>query len=269
VQHDGSPAGADDDRDRPDGDRAAPGAESPLDDPRVSLAAQLRAAAQKAGIGQVAPGEVPTASALLSAIGGVRGLVESIVPGLGFVVVYTLTGELLPSVLIPVVLAVLFVVARAVQRGPVAQALAGVLGIALSAGVALLSGRAEGNFVPGVVINAVSLLAMVVSIAVRWPLVGVIVGLLTNEGGAWRQDRAKRRVLVLVTWLWAGLFAARLAVQVPLLLSGQVTALAALKLLMGVPLYAGLLWVTWLLVRTVYRGRASAEGTPAAQGPVS
>ncbi|NIJ03746.1 DUF3159 domain-containing protein [Frigoribacterium faeni] len=235
----------------------------------MSLAAQLRAAAQKAGIGQVAPGEVPTASALLSAIGGVRGLVESIVPGLGFVVVYTLTGELLPSVLIPVVLAVLFVVARAVQRGPVAQALAGVLGIALSAGIALLSGRAEGNFVPGVVINAVSLLAMVVSIAVRWPLVGVVVGLLTNEGGAWRQDRAKRRVLVLVTWLWAGLFAARLAVQVPLLLSGQVAALAALKLVMGVPLYAGVLWVTWLLVRTVYRARSASGDAPDAQGAVS
>nr|WP_208392839.1 DUF3159 domain-containing protein [Frigoribacterium faeni] len=233
------------------------------------MAAQLRAAAQKAGIGQVAPGEVPTASALLSAIGGVRGLVESIVPGLGFVVVYTLTGELLPSVLIPVVLAVLFVVARAVQRGPVAQALAGVLGIALSAGIALLSGRAEGNFVPGVVINAVSLLAMVVSIAVRWPLVGVVVGLLTNEGGAWRQDRAKRRVLVLVTWLWAGLFAARLAVQVPLLLSGQVAALAALKLVMGVPLYAGVLWVTWLLVRTVYRARSASGDAPDAQGAVS
>lgn len=254
----------------PPGDhRAAPGDESVLDDPRVSLAAQLRAAAQKAGIGQVAPGEVPTASALLSAIGGVRGLAESIVPGLGFVVVYTITGELLPSVLIPVALAVLFVLSRAVQRGPVAQALAGVLGVALSAGIALLSGRAEGNFVPGVVINAISLVAMVVSIAVRWPLVGVIVGLLTNEGGAWRQDRAKRRVLVLVTWLWAGLFAARLTVQLPLLLSGQIAALATLKLLMGVPLYAGLLWVTWLLVRTVYSARASGDDAVDARGPVS
>jgi len=262
VTHDGSSG-------RPGDERPLPGDDSPLDDPRVSLSAQLRAAAQRAGIGQVAPGEVPTASALLTAIGGVRGLVESIVPGLGFVVVYTVTGELLPSVLIPVGLAVLFVLSRAVQRGPVAQALAGVLGVALSAGIALLSGRAEGNFVPGIVINAVSLLAMVVSIVVRWPIVGVVVGLLTNEGGAWRQDRAKRRVLVLVTWLWAGLFAARLAVQVPLLLSGEITALATLKLLMGLPLYAGLLWVTWLLVRTVYRGRASGDDVADAQGTVS
>jgi hypothetical protein len=245
------------------------GEASPLDDPRVSLSAQLRSAAQRAGIGQVAPGEVPTASALLSAIGGVRGLVESIVPGLGFVVVYAVTRDVLPSVLIPVVVALAFVVARAVQRGPVAQALAGVLGIAISAAIALLSGRAEGNFVPGLVINAVSLLALLASVVVRWPLIGVVVGLLTNEGSAWRGDRAKRRVLTLATILWAGLFAARLAVQLPLFFAGQITALATLKLIMGVPLYAGLLWVTWLLVRTVYRGRAEAEvGDAAAEhGP--
>lgn len=240
-------------------ERPDPSDPAPLDDPRVSLAAQLQAAARRAGIGQVAPGEVPTAAALLTAIGGVRGLVESIVPGLGFVVVYTVTRDVVPSVLIPLVLAVAFVVARAVQRGPVAQALAGVFGIALSAGIALLSGRAENNFVPGLIINVASLLAMLVSIAVRWPLIGVVVGLLTNDGTGWRTDRAKRRVLVLATWLWAGLFAARLAVQVPLFLAGDVALLGTLKLVMGVPLYAGLLWVTWLLVRTVYRGRDAAN----------
>lgn len=240
-------------------DGPAPGEPSPLDDPRVSLAAQLQAAARRAGIGQVAPGEVPTASALLTAIGGVRGLVESIVPGLGFVVVYTITRDVVPSVLIPLALAVAFVVIRAAQRGPVAQALAGVLGIALSAGIALLSGRAENNFVPGLLINAVSLTGLLVSIAVRWPLIGIVVGLLTNDGTGWRADRAKRRVLVLATWLWAGLFAARLAVQVPLFLAGDVALLGTLKLVMGVPLYAGLLWVTWLLVRTVYRGREAAD----------
>jgi len=245
-------------------ERPDPADPSPLDDPRVSLAAQLQAAARRAGIGQVAPGEVPTASALLTAIGGVRGLVESIVPGLGFVIVYTITRDVVPSVLIPLALAVAFVVARAVQRGPVAQALAGVFGIALSAGIALLSGRAENNFVPGLLINAASLAAMLVSIAVRWPLIGIVVGLLTNDGTGWRADRAKRRVLVLATWLWAGLFAARLAVQVPLWLAGDVALLGTLKLVMGVPLYAGLLWVTWLLVRTVYRGREAADD---ARGP--
>ena len=68
-------------------------------------------------------------------------------------------------------------------------------------------------------------------------------------------------VLVLATWLWVGLFSARLLVQTPLYLSGQTEWLAATKLVMGVPLYAGMVWVTWLLVRTVYPRPVVADNT--------
>ncbi|BDZ50787.1 hypothetical protein GCM10025867_30280 [Frondihabitans sucicola] len=229
------------------------------DAPAISLSAQLRAAAQRAGISQVAPGEVPTGHALLAAIGGVRGLIESILPGLAFLVIYTFSQQLLPSVLIPVVLGVFFVVVRAVQRGPVPQALAGLLGIAISAVLALLSGRAVDNFLPGIVINAVSMVVLLITLAARWPLIGIVVGLLTSEGSAWRDDRAKRRVLTLSTWLWVLLFAVRLAIEVPLYLASQATLLGGIKLITGVPLYAAMLWVTWLLVRTVYTARHAED----------
>lgn len=215
-------------------------------------------AVRKAGIGQVAPGEVPTAASLLTAVGGVRGLIEAILPGLGFLVVYAFTHEVLPSVAAPVALALVFVLLRFATRTPATQAFAGVFGIAFSAAIALLTGRAEDNFVVGLVINVASVVVLLASLAVRWPLVGLIAGVLTNELTAWRKDRAKRRVLTLCTWLWVGLFSLRLAVQAPLYFSGQTEWLAATKLLMGIPLYAGLLWVTWLLVRSVY-GRADAS----------
>lgn len=224
-----------------------PGAEST---PTFSEA--MNAAARKAGIAAVKPGEAPSAAALLAAIGGIRGLVESILPGLVFLVVYTLTHELLPSVLIPVGVAVVFVVARAVTRTPITTAIAGLLGIGLTALLAILTNKPEDNFLPGIFINAGSLLVMLVSIALRWPFVGLVVGVLASDFPGWREDRAKRRVLTVATWLWAGLFALRLAVQLPLYLSGQVDWLGGTKLLMGVPLYGGVLWVTWLLVRTVY-----------------
>jgi hypothetical protein len=225
-------------------------------DGELSLAAQLRAAAQRAGISHVAPGEVPTGHALVQAIGGVRGLAESILPGFAFVVIYTVSQNLLVSVLIPVALAVAFVVARAVKRGPLAQAMIGLVGIALSAVLAVISGRAVDNFIPGIVINIVSLVVLLISVAVRWPLIGVLVGILTGEGATWRDDKAKRRVLTLTTWFWVLLFAVRLAVEIPLFLAGEAALLGGLKLITGVPLYAAMLWVTWLLVRTVYAARA-------------
>lgn len=236
------------------GEIAAPSA-------RDTLRAGLGQAARNAGIGRVAPGEVPTAASLLSAVGGVRGLVESILPGLGFLVAYTITHDLLVSVLAPVALAAVFVAARAIGRTTMMPAVAGLIGIAVSALLALVTGRAEDNFVPGLIINAVSVAVLLVSLLVRWPLIGVIVGLLTNELVEWRADRAKRRVLTVATWLWVGLFSARLLVQAPLYFASQTQALAATKLLMGVPLYAAMLWVTWLLVRAVY----SRQDSPSPQ----
>lgn len=212
----------------------------------------LEAAARRAGIGRLAPGETPTGRALFGAIGGVRGLVEALLPGLAFLVLYTTTQQLVLSVLAPVVVSVAFVVVRLLQRTPPTQAFAGVIGVAISAVLALVSGRAEDSFVPGLIINAVSVLVLLVSIAVRYPLIGVIVGLVSGEGLAWRADRAKRRVFLLTTVLWVGLFAARLAVQVPLYSAGATAWLAGAKLIMGLPLYAAMLWVTWTLVRAVY-----------------
>lgn len=214
----------------------------------------MSAAARRSGLGKVTPGETPTAGALLAAIGGARGLVESILPGLGFLVTYTITRDLVPSVLAPLGLALVFIVVRVVTRQPVTTALAGALGIGISAALALFTGNANDNFVPGFFINAGVLLVMIVSLIARRPFVGVIVGLLLGDDD-WRRNAAKLRVATVATILWACLSALRLAVQVPLYLAESTEALAATKLVMGVPLYAGLLWVTWLLVRTAWRTR--------------
>ncbi|MFT4028937.1 MAG: DUF3159 domain-containing protein [Protaetiibacter sp.] len=226
-----------------------------------SFADAMAAAARRSGLGHVRPGETPTARALLAAIGGIRGLVESILPPLIFLVVFTLTQQLAPSVLAPLGLALVFIVARLVTRQPVMAAVVGALGVALSAGLALLSGRASDNFLPGLVINAVLLLAMLVSLAVRRPLIGVVAGLLTGDTD-WRRDAAKARVALIATVLWAILPALRLAVEVPLYLADDAAGLATVKLLLGLPPYAILLWVSWLLIRSAWaRGSEAGAST--------
>jgi hypothetical protein len=234
--------------------------------PEPSFREALSAAARTSSLGKVPPGETPTAGALLSAMGGVRGLVESILPGLGFLVVFTITKDLLPSVLAPLVVSMVFIVLRLVRRQPVTTAIAGALGVGLSAGLALITNDANNNFVPGFFINGGVVLVMVVSLLVRRPFVGLIVSLLLSDDD-WRKNPAKLRVATVATILWTALSALRLAVQLPLYLAGvagtagATEALAATKLVMGVPLYAALLWVTWLLVRTAWRAKeAPADG---------
>ncbi|WP_411698810.1 DUF3159 domain-containing protein [Conyzicola sp.] len=218
----------------------------------------LSAAAQNSGFGRVTPGETPTASALLGAMGGVRGIIESLLPGFVFVFVYAITQETLPSVLIPAAIAVLFVLIRLVTRTPVVPALVGLLGIAVSAALAIFSGDAKENFVLGFWLNGAYVVALLVSLLARWPVIGIIVGLLRGEGTAWRADRAKYRIAFVTTVLWTCMFAARLAVQVPLYYADQTQLLGGAKLIMGLPLYAATLWVTWLLVRAVYAKGAAA-----------
>ncbi|MEF2977894.1 DUF3159 domain-containing protein [Subtercola sp. YIM 133946] len=224
-----------------------------------TLSEAFAAAARRSGIGQVAPGETPTANSLLRAMGGIRGLIESILPGLAFLVIYTVTRDLTPSVIAPLVVAVVFIIVRLVTRSPVMPAVVGLVGVGISAALALVTGKAEDNFLPGLIINAVSIVVLLVSIVARWPLIGLIVGVLTGDAVGWRTDAAKFRVVLIATWCWVGLFAIRLGVEGPLYLAGNAEALASVKLLLGVPLYAAMLWVTWLLVRAAFGHQKSAS----------
>ena len=203
------------------------------------------------------------------AIGGVRGLVESTLPGLVFVVVYVVTHALTPSLLASLGAALVAVALRLVQRTPVTQAFSGVLGVGIGVVWAWQTGEASNYFAWGLWVNVAWFLAALVSIVVRWPAVGVIVSFLRSEGMTWRTDPDlvhERRRFVWATWLWVGVFGARLAVQVPLWQRGDdaIGWLGTAKLVMGVPLFALGLWVTWLLVasRAARADRPDPHPTP-------
>jgi hypothetical protein len=209
----------------------------------------------KSALASLVASEKLTGASLFCAIGGTRGVIESTAPGFLFLVVFTVTGELFPSVIAPVIVAIAILFARLVQRLPVLPAISGGIGIVLSAGFALWTGRAEDNFVGGFIINAVSMTVMLVSILFRRPLIGIITNILVSENPA-HTSAIVRRAAYLATVAWACFFGLRLAVQVPLYLTQATAALAATKLLMGLPLYAGLLWVTWLMMRSALASAA-------------
>jgi ABC-type glycerol-3-phosphate transport system permease component len=233
------------------------------------FARQFAAAAEKSGLGALARDERLTGRDLLSAVGGIRGILEALLPGLVFLVVYSsLTSfagwepqaALVPALAASVGLAVVFTIVRIVTKGQTTQAIAGLIGVLASAALALWTGNARDNYVLGFFTNAGYALALLVSLLVRWPALGLIVGFLMGEGLAWRDDRRKYRAAQFLTLVWIGLFVARLVVQVPLYLVDNVESLGATRLLMGVPLYALVLVFTWLVVRAVYpSSRRAAE----------
>ena len=223
----------------------------------------LSAAARKSGFGKVAASETLDGAAIISAIGGVRGLIESGLPSFLFVVVYLISKDVLISSLVPVGVAVIFIVVRAATKLPITPAVTGAVFVAITAVLAISTDRASNNFVIGLGLNAVYGVVVLVSILVRRPVIGIIVGLLLGERAAgWRDDTKQYRALIGLTWLWVGLFALRLAVELPLYLSDNAAALGVAKLILGVPLYAVVLWVTWLFVRSIYPPQTPAVVEP-------
>lgn len=203
---------------------------------------------------------------LASSVGGVRGVLEALAPGLVFVVVYLITFELTPTLVASLGVALLAVLVRLVQRTPVTQAFSGVAGVLIGVLWAWRSGDARDYFAFGLWTNGAYLAACLISVAVRWPLVGIVVEALRAGFGTaqtttenpfagfsrWRLDRALVRRYQIATGIWGTLFAARLAVQLPLYLDDQTESIGWLgtaRLAMGVPLWALTMWLTWVLVR--------------------
>lgn len=228
----------------------------------AGLGKAIAQAASGGGIGAIAGGDAPTGRALFDAMGGARGLCETILPGLLFLVPFTVLTSVhepwaqqlaMPvSLGASVLVAVVFTLIRISTKTQVTQAVAGLIGVAASAILALITGNAANNFLLGFFIDAGYGAAMLVSMLVGWPLLGLVIGYLMGDGVAWRASASKRRVMQVLTACWLALFAARLAVQLPLYFAGLTVALGFTKLLMGVPLYATLVLVSWLVARAVY-----------------
>ncbi|CAN7350544.1 DUF3159 domain-containing protein [Microbacterium foliorum] len=224
------------------------------------VGAALGGAARRAGLDPTESDA--THKVVWSAMGGWRGILESVLPSLAFVILFTIRPE--PLILplgVSVGLAAVFTIVRLLQKSPPSAAIGGLVAAAAAAALALWTGRGEDNFVPGLITNAVYGTGMLVSALIGWSLIGLAVGFLMGEGTAWRRDRRKRRAFLWLGIAWAALFFARLAVQLPLYLAGDVTALGTLKLIMGLPLFAPLIAVTWLVVRALYP-RTPDAGTP-------
>lgn len=224
------------------------------------VGAALGGAARRAGLD---PSESDaTHKVVWSAMGGWRGILESVLPSLAFVILFTIRPETLILPLgVSVGLAAVFTVVRLLQKSPPSAAIGGLVAAAAAAALALWTGRPQDNFIPGLVTNAAYGTAMLVSALIGWSLIGLAVGFLMGEGTAWRKDRRKRRAFLWLGIAWAALFYARLAVQLPLYLAGETSLLATLKLIMGLPLFAPLIAVTWLVVRALYP-RTPDAGTP-------
>jgi hypothetical protein len=195
-------------------------------------------------------------NSILETLGGPLGIAQSLLPGAVYVTVFSATLNVVWSVFSAGSLALIFLVWQLVRRKPLTSVIAGLVGLLISVYLPLRDGFENTNavdyFLPGLLTNSAYLGALLTSILLRYPLAGVVIGFLSGSGSDWRKDKSIFWRFNWITLMWAGLFGARLMVQVPLYLTDQVAALGVMKLVLGTPLYALVVWFTWLLVRDTF-----------------
>lgn len=204
---------------------------------------------------------------LAHALGGRRGMLEAAVPTILFTLTFLSTKELRPALVVSIAAALVLLVVRLVQRSSVQFVVNSLFGIGIGAFFAYRSAQGGGDendqalayFLPGIIYNAVYAVAISLSILVRWPLVGFMVGSVAGDPTEWHRDRQIVRLTSHLSWMLVIPCVLRVMVQLPLYLGGTSgavdpgTAVAALgfsKILMGWPLQLGALaGMVWLLAR--------------------
>ncbi|MFT4233180.1 MAG: DUF3159 domain-containing protein [Leucobacter sp.] len=227
------------------------------------------------GLGRVVDaglhGEAVSARGMLEAIGGWRGIAETLLPATVYLAAFVFTRDARISAIAPLVLAAVFFAWRLIRRETMQAALAGALGVAVCVAVTLFTGRGEDYYLPGFWINAAWIAAHTISLLVGWPLIGLLLGFLRGSLTAWRKEPVLRRAAMVCTLFWIAAFGARLIVQLPLYAAARngdtaaTDALGLARLLMGVPLFALAGILTWLVLSRVSAqlgaGREDASGT--------
>lgn len=189
------------------------------------------------------------AATLINAFGGIRGMIDATLPGLVFIVVFTVTHRTAPSAWSSFGLAAAFALVRLVRRETLQHAFSGVFGVAIGAFIAAKSGKAENFYLPGLIYSVGYVLAFVISAMARWPLVGVLLGPILGENLTWKKNNPGRyRAYTRATWVWAGIMAIKPAVLFPVYFTHDVTLLGWLKVGLGIPPFLLAVYVTWLIL---------------------
>jgi hypothetical protein len=206
------------------------------------------------------PGE-PEASgqSLTDILGGRKGALDAGVPAVAFVTAWAVcnavTGRpgaatgVLYGAAAAVVTGVVLAVFRLVRGTRPAGVVLSLLGVVIAALVVLRTGRAADFFLLQIASNAASVLLWVASITIRWPLLGVIVGLILRQRTRWRHDPDLLRGYARASWIWVAQYVLRLALFIPLYLADQVIALGIARALTWVPTVACIA-LSWPAMRT-------------------
>ena len=151
-------------------------------------------------------------TALMEAMGGTRGVIDSAVPATVFVLARLVTGSLTTAVVVSLLSGLVLLGLRLLRGEPLQQVGSGFFGLVLAVLVARATGTGKGFFLPGILTTAGTGVAFVVSLALRRPAVGLALAAYDQGYAGWAEHPGLRRACRLATAFWALTFFVRAGV---------------------------------------------------------
>lgn len=206
-------------------------------------------------------GGEPNFSELLSQqLGGTRGLIESGVPVVVFVIV-NIVWSLTPALVGAVATAVVIAGWRLARRETIRHAVNGLFGVLVGAVIAWRTGEAKDFHLTHIAAAAVYGVVLVGSVAFRRPAIGYVWAMVAAGGRhEWREQPQLVRTFRWLTLVWAAMFLSRAVVLGSLHLADQDDALGIMRIVMGMPFYLGALALTVWAVRRTTKDVQPADG---------
>ena len=187
---------------------------------------------------------------VIGALGGTKGLIDSGLPSIIFLVTFNVTHELKTAIWGALALSFVLTIYRVASKDTIQHSISGVVGVLICAYFAHRSGNATDFYIPKLLTNLGYGTLYLIANLIGWPILGLVLGPLLGENLTWRNHPSRKKMYLKASWIWVALFFSRIAVQYPIYKSGNVNLLGTVNLAMGYPLFFAAGYGTWLVIKS-------------------
>ncbi|MFF2964136.1 DUF3159 domain-containing protein [Streptomyces sp. NPDC057963] len=198
---------------------------------------------------QEADAKAVTEAALFEAFGGVRGMVETVLPGLLFVTIFTINKDLHLSAIAALVVSLVLVAVRLIRRDTVKHAFSGVFGVAFGVVFAMMTGNAKDFYLPGMLYTLGLALAYLITTLAGVPLIGLILGPVFKENLSWRtRNPGRKKAYAKSSYAWGLILLAKCAILFPLYWWADTTQFGWVLVALKIPPFLLAVYLTWVFL---------------------
>ena len=133
---------------------------------------------------------------VINALGGKKGLIDSGLPAIVFLVVFNVRDDLRSATLAALSLAITLAIWRLARKDTIQHSISGVIGVLICAYFANRSGNATDFYIPKLLTNLGYGTVYLIANLVGWPILGVVLGPLLGENFSWRNHPRRKKMYI-------------------------------------------------------------------------